>query len=246
MNEINRFMLSADVILKIDEYEKKAFPKPSKIWERVLKVLPQEGEVEILGVQATDRDSSIAILFKHNGKENGKNLPIADTGSLGNILFMHAIAFAPAYQALNKLFSIDYIYALSQMIAQRITPNDNATYPRYVKRIRPEEFVDEVSLDAFRFELVGENRTDDHVTYIKAIVRLFAEMTAPDTSNNHNEIFPVLMFGNKIAFATYIPFPARILMPYDDQTILPEPEELGLTFSNSVTAISELRHHHQL
>ncbi|ANZ50256.1 hypothetical protein PHOBOS_66 [Erwinia phage vB_EamM_Phobos] len=242
MKSIVRYMLSADIIKLIDDYEKATFSKPTKLWDRLLKVLPHGGELEILGVQATSMDTTIAIIYRHDGVEGGKNLPIADIGSLGHILFMHCIAFATPYQILHKIYAIDYIYALSQVIASRITAGDFTTYPEYVKRIKPEDFDDSVSLDLYRFEIVGENRTDDYVTYLKAMVRLFAEMVTPDTSNNHNEIFPALMYGNKIAFGTYIPFPARIVMPFDDKTILPEPQELELTFSTAVTAISEKRY----
>ncbi|AFO71283.1 hypothetical protein CR5_063 [Cronobacter phage CR5] len=246
MNEIIRYMLSADVILKIDEYEKATFgKKATKLWDRIIKVLPHGEQIEILGVQATNRDTTIAILYKVDGVEGGKNLPIADEGSLGNLLFMHCVAFATPYQILHTLYSFDYIYAIANIISGRIKPGDSDTYPQYVKRIRPEDFDDEVSLDVFRFELIGENRTDDFVTYLKAIVRYHAQMSTDDMSNNHNELYPVLMYGNRVAFGTYIPFPARILAPYHDSTILPEPEELGLLFSDAVNVISEQRHHLQ-
>ncbi|ANZ48914.1 hypothetical protein HOV30_gp064 [Erwinia phage Derbicus] len=245
--DIVLYKLSADLIKKIDEFEKATFGKnASKLWDRMLKVLPQNAaELEILGVQATNRDSTIVILYKADGVEGGKTLQIADTGTVGNMLFLHAVAFAPAYQALGSIYDIDYIYQLANTISGRIVPNEFDSYPQYVKRIRPEDFDDVVSLDVFRFELIGENRTDDFVTYLKAIVRYHAEMSTEDMSNNHNELYPVLMYGNRVAFATYIPFPARIVAPYHDNTILPEPLELGLVFTDAVNAISEQRYHLQ-
>lgn len=239
--EIAVYRLDGALIQLIDEFEVATFKHPMKLWDRLKKVLPSSGNVELLGAMASSEDSTVSVIYNHDGEEKSRSFPIAEKNSIGYILFLHAFTLAPAYQVLKNLYGFEYIYAISQMLAERIIPGDKSTYPQLVKRIRSEDFGDDVQLDVYRATIIGENRSDDHVTFLKALSRSTAIMAERTTSTNINEIFPVLMYGNKVAFGTYIPFPATIVGPFDNECILPSAEEYSLTVDEAVTVLSERR-----
>lgn len=242
MNEIMVHRLDGQLIKKIDEYEATIYSKPTDVYKRIVKLLPADGEVALLGVMASSQDSTVALIFTHNGEEKSRNFPIAEKGSIGYILFMYAFTVAPAYQILHNIYGFEYIYAIGQMLQDRIKPGDITTYPRLVKRIKPTDFTDDVQLDVYRAVIIGENRSDEHVTFLKALSRSTAVMSERGTSTNINEIFPVMMFGNNVAFGTYIPFPATIVGPFDNECILPSAEEYNLTAEEAVLAIGAKRY----
>lgn len=242
MQEITVFRLDGQLIKAIDDYERAVFKKPTGLFKRITALLPASGSVELLGVMASSQDTTVTLIYNHDGEEKSRSFPIQEVGSIGYILFLNAYTIAPAYQVLKNFVAFEYIYAIKQMLVDRIVPGDNTTYPRYVKRIKSEDFTGEsVQLDVWRANIVGENRSDDHVTFLKTLSRSVAIMCEPTTSSNINEIFPVLMFGNNVAFGTYIPFPAQIVGPFNDQNILPVCDEYELHASKAVVAISEQR-----
>lgn len=239
--EIMVHRLDGRLIQIIDEYESSIFKKPNGIFKRIKAVLPSTGTVDLLGVMASSEDSTVTLIYNHDGEEKSRSFPIAEKGSIGYLLFMHAFTVAPAYQVLQNLYGFEYIYAIGQLLVDRIVPGDKSTYPRLVKRIKSEDFGDDVQLDVYRATVVGENRSDDHVTFIKVLTRSTAVMSERATSSNVNEIYPVLMFGNNVAFGTYIPFPSSIVGPFDNDNILPVAEEYDLYAEKAVLAVSERR-----
>lgn len=241
MQEIMVHRLDGRLIKIIDDYESTIFKKPNGIFKRIKAVLPATGQVELVGVMASSEDTTVTLIYNHDGEEKSRSFPIQEKGSIGYLLFMHAFTVAPAFQVLQNLYGFEYIYSIAQLLVDRITPGDKTTYPRLVKRIKSDEFGENVQLDVFRAMVVGENRSDDHVTFIKVLTRSVAVMCEETTSSNINEIFPVLMYGNNVAFGTYIPFPAQIIGPFNNANILPSAEEYDLYAEKAVLAVSERR-----
>lgn len=238
-NNIYSMRMSGQVIQAIDNYEANHFVKPSKLFERIQKTLPSTGEVALMYVMATSIDQRVVIVYTHDGVEQGKELPIAEPGSLGNLLFLHAMTTATCAQALALQYGFGYAYAFAQKLAEGMVAGDQSTYPHYVDRITPNMVGDDLQYDMFRFTMIGANRDDEYTSALRAIVRYVALSTAADTSTNFREVFPVVRLGQYVTFNSFVPFDAQILGPFDDQTILPAAGRYGLTCSEAVEVLDE-------
>lgn len=238
-NNVYSMRMSGQVIQAIDDYEARHFAKPSKLMERIAKVLPKTGDVALMYVMATSIDQRIVIVHTHDGVESGKELTISEKGSLGNLLFLHAMTTATCAQALALQYGFGYAYAFGQKLAEGMVPGDSSTYPRYVDRIRPDMLTEDAQYDMFRFTMIGEARDDEHTTALRAIVRYTALSCAPDVSTNFREVWPVIRLGQFVTFNSYVPFDAQILGPFDDETILPAAKRYGLTCSEAVEVIDD-------
>lgn len=242
-NPIYTTRLSGNVIMQIDDYEQKHYKKPSKLFERITKVLPSHGEVALLYVMASSLDNTVGIIHTVDGETTSKNLSILDKDSLGYLLFLHAFSTAPVVNALSLQYGFGYAYAFGQKLAANIIPGDQSTYPKFVDRIKPEMVTEseDFQLDMFRFAYVGESRDDEHTIAVRAIVRYTAISVDEGTSNNYREVFPVMQAGPYITFNSFVPTHANILGPFNDACILPVAKRMGLLASDSVMAINEDR-----
>ena len=216
-NNVYSMRMSGQVIQAIDDYEARHFAKPSKLMERITKVLPKTGEVALMYVMATSIDQRIVIVHTHDGVESGKELTISEKGSLGNLLFLHAMTTATCAQALALQYGFGYAYAFGQKLAEGMVPGDGTTYPRYVDRIKPDMMTEDAQYDMFRFTMIGEARDDEHTTGLRAVIRYTALPCAADVSTNFREVYPVVRVGQYVTFNSYVPFDAQILGPFDNE-----------------------------
>ena len=229
------------LIQAIDAYEaEQGYTKPSKLFERITKVLPHTGQVELLYVCASNCDKTVTIVYRHDGAEQGRGLPILEAGSLGSLLFLHAICTLPVYSALFMQYDFDYIYYAAKRIAANVVPGDDTTYPNYVKQITSamvSQVDDEYEFTAFRFGMVSNERDPDNIVANRAMLRFVARSTTPDLSNNFFEVYPIVQYGPYTSFNATIPFPAQMFGPYDNNCILPIVEDLGLAARDAVELV---------
>lgn len=238
-NNVYSMRMSGQVIQAIDNYEANHFSKPSKLFSRITKVLPQTGEVALMYVMATSIDKRVVIVYTHDGVESGKELTIDEPGSLGNLLFLHAMTTATCAQALSLQYGFGYAYAFAQKLAEGLVAGDTTTYPRYVDRITPNMLTDDLQFDMFRFTMVGAARDEEYTGALRAVVRYTALSCAADVSTNFREVWPVIRLGHYVTFNSYIPFDAQILGPFDNASILPAAKRYGLTCDEAVEVIDE-------
>lgn len=243
MKSINTFRMAAQTVMAIDAFEKANFTKPSKIWERLVNILPNTGEVSLDFIMASSLDKTISVIFTHNGHQDCRNLPIVEKGSLGNLLFLHCITTAVTSAALEEQYGFDYAYYVGQRVAAGIVAGDQETYPEYVVRLLPNHYQEkeDYEFSAFRFIFVGENRDEENTVSRRVAVKCMVQPTSRDMSNNINEVFPVMQVGPYIAFNCYVPFPCNIISPYDNECVLPIAKEMGLTAEECVELIDEKR-----
>ncbi|QXO09502.1 hypothetical protein pEaSNUABM11_00078 [Erwinia phage pEa_SNUABM_11] len=238
-NNVYSMRMTGQVIQAIDAYEANHFSKPSKLFERIKKVLPTTGEVALMYVMASSLDSTVVIVYSHDGVENGKNMPIAEKGSLGNLLFLHTMTTSACAQALALQYGFGYAYAFAQKLAESIEAGDQTTYPRYVDRITPNMIGDDLQYDMYRFAMIGVSRDEEYTGALRAMIRYTALATTADTSTNFREVYPVIRYGHYVTFNSYVPFDAQILGPFDDASILPAAKKYGLTCSEAVEVLDE-------
>ncbi|ANZ48641.1 hypothetical protein BIZ83_gp212 [Erwinia phage vB_EamM_ChrisDB] len=244
MNAVFVLRMPGQLIQAIDAHELAHFTKPARLWDRVCNVLPKTGEVELMYVMASNRDQTVSIIHRHNGEEQCVQLPIAEKGSLGQILFLHCLTTLPVWMALNGQHEFEYIYYYHQKLANDVIVGDPTTYPQYVARITPQmasEVEGEAEWNMFRFVQVGESRDPEHTVALRACVRYVARSVARELSTNFNEVYPVVQFGPYVTFNSYIPHPAQILGPFDNENTLPIAEDYGLFAKDAVIAVSEQR-----
>lgn len=244
MNTIYCLRMPGQLVQAIDAHEAAHFSKPSKLFDRIVKTLPSEGEVELLYVMASSQDKTISIIHRVNGVEACKSLPIHEKGSLGNLLFLHCMTTLPVWMALSGQIDFDYIYFFAQKLAAQIDINDITTLPQYVQRITPEmvaQYQDDCDFTMFRFVSVGESRDPEYTVGMRACVRYVARSVSQDLNTNFNEIYPVLQYGPYITFNSYVPHWAQIFGPVDNENILPIAEDLELYAKDSVTVVNQER-----
>ncbi|QVW55946.1 hypothetical protein pEaSNUABM10_00083 [Erwinia phage pEa_SNUABM_10] len=243
MNSVYALRLPGQLIQEIEAHEQKNFSRPSNLWDRIVKVLPRDGEIALLYVMASSLDANVAIIYTQNGVEQCRQLPISEKGSLGQLLFLHCMTTLPVWSALRGQYDFEYIYFYGQKLSNDIIVGDQSTYPRYVERITPQDTVDagDYEFNMFRFQMVGESRDPQNTVAIRAAIRCVARSTTRELSTNINEIFPVLQYGPLITFNSYVPFPCQILTPYDNECTLGAAKEYGLHAQDAVIAISDER-----
>lgn len=243
MKAINTFRMAAQTVLDIENFEKANFTKPSKIWGRIVNVLPSTGEVSLDYVMASSLDKSVSVIYTRDGVQDCRTLPIVEVGSLGNLLFMHCLTTAVTTAALEAQYGFEYAYYAAQRLAVGIVAGDQSTYPRYVQRLMPNHYQEDENYEfsVLRFTMVGENRDEENTVARRATIKCTVQSTSRDMSNNINEVFPVMQVGPYIAFNCYIPFPCSIIPPYDNECVLPAIVEGGHIASNDVELIDETR-----
>ncbi|MGK7530300.1 hypothetical protein, partial [Salmonella enterica] len=82
MKAIHTFRMTGQTVLDIDAYEAANFTKPTKLWDRLVKVLPQSGEVQLDFVMASTLDKTVAVIYTADGVQSKKDLAIEDKGGL--------------------------------------------------------------------------------------------------------------------------------------------------------------------
>lgn len=244
MNDVYCLRMPGQLLQQIDDHEKANFSRPSKVWDRLIGVLPTTGEVGLLYVMASNLDANISIIYTHDGVEQCKALPILEKGTLGQILFLHCMTTLPVWQALAGQYDFEYIYFYAQKLAATVEAGNNLTYPNYVKRITQEMVLnadEDYDFNMFRFMMVGESRDPEHTVSMRACVRYVARSVSRDTSNNINEVFPIIQYGPYITFNSFVPHTSQIMGPYDNECILPAVEKYDLSASAAVQVISDKR-----
>ena len=248
MKSVFTLRMPGHLIQAIDAHEAKVFSKPARLWDRMAKTLPQTGTVELMYVMATNLDQTISVIHRHDGEEKCVRLSIADKGSVGNLLFIHCMTTLPLWMALNGQYDFDYLYYFHQKLAESLVVGDPTTYPRYVERITPQLAAEEeaglegeAEWNMYRFLKIGESRDPQHTVALRAVARYVARSVSRELSTNFNEVYPVLQYGNLITFNSYVPHPAQILGPFDNECTLPVAEDYGLFAKDAVNAVSEER-----
>ena len=242
MKAIHTFRMTSQTVLDIDAYEAANFTKPTKLWDRLVKVLPQSGEVQLDFVMASTLDKTVAVIYTADGVQSKKDLAIEDKGGLGYHLFLHCVTTAPISAALAGQYGFANAYFLAQKLAVNVIPGDVTTYPEYVQRILPEHFAaDDYDFNVFRFALIGESRDPEYTVGLRACLRHSVISSDEGMSNNVNEVFPMMQVGPYITFNSYIPFPAQILPPQNDNSVLPIADKYSLRASEAVEVINDRR-----
>lgn len=238
--DIAMYRISAQTIQMIDAYEAANFKSPSKLFERLVKVLPHDGEVYFKFVLANGIDRSISVVYNHDGEDKVKWLPITEPKTLGNLLFLHAITTATIHSATHWALDFSTVYTFAQILAKQITPGDIDTYPKYVDQITPEMMVEGTQLDLYRQTVVGESRAANFIQFQKVLVRYTARLCDENSDTNIREVFPIARCGEHITFNQYLPHTAQILGPTNDKSVLPVVERYALGFTETVTPIEDL------
>jgi hypothetical protein len=241
-NVIKTYRMSPQTLLLIDQHERANFTKPTRLYDRIVAVLPSHGEVMLKYVIGGSDDSTITIVYEMNGVEDGKRIVCRQPGCLGYELLIHAMTTAVIWEATNREWEFPVAYQMAQLIASQIDLSDKSTLPEYVEHITPmmiSENVD-LSFDVYRSCLVGEQRSEDWVQVNRALVRYIAKPTDATMDNNFREIFPVLRVGNYVTFNGFVPFTAQIIGPMSNESTLPAAERYGLHFKDSVM-VEDLR-----
>lgn len=243
MKAIHTFRMSGQTLLSIDEYEKKHFSKPAKLFERCVQLMPHGQQQQLDFIMASSMDKTVAVIFTVDGVQGKRDLAITDPGSLGDLLFRHALTTAVITGALEAQYGFAYCYFYAQKISNSIVPGDADTYPQYIEQLTPAEFGEneDYEFNVFRFTMVGESRVKEFTTAFRAVVRYAVLPSDEGISSNFNEVFPVLQLGPYITFNGYVPFPAQIVGPLNDNSILPIAEDRDLYNSKAVMLVSEDR-----
>lgn len=241
-NVIKTYRMSPQTLLLIDKHESANFSKPTRLYDRIVGVLPSHGEVMLKFVIGGSDDSTISIVYELNGVEECKRIACREPGSLGYELLIHAMTTAVIWEATSRVWEFSTAYQMAQLIAAQIDITDKSTLPEYVEHITPmmiSENVDQ-SFDVYRSCLVGEQRSEEYVQVNRALVRCVARPTDAAMDNNFHEIFPVMRVGNYITFNGYVPYPAQIIAPLSNESTLPAAERYGLHFKDAVL-VEDLR-----
>lgn len=243
MSNLLTFRMSGQTLIQIDKFEEENFSKPSKLLERCLNVIPGGEQRQLDYIMASSADKTISVIYTVDGVQNCRLLPIEEKGTLGHLLFLHAITTAVVSGALEAQYGFAYCYFYAQKLAAAVTPGQQETYPQYIERILPSHFSESEDYDfnAFRFTVVGEARDPEYTTAVRAVVRYSVISTDSGTSNNFNEVYPVLQLGPYVTFNSYVPFSCQLVGPQDNDSILPVAEEKSLFIRESVEAISDKR-----
>lgn len=243
MKAIRTFRMSGQTLLSIDEYEKKNFSKPAKLFERCVQLMPHGQQQQLDFIMASSVDKTVAVIFTVDGVQGKRDLAITDEGGLGALLFRHALTTAVITGALEAQYGFAYCYYFAQKLSNQIVPGDQDTYPEYIEQLTPAEFGEsaDYEFNVFRFAMVGESRVKDFTTAFRAVIRLAVLPSDEGVSNNFNEVFPVLQLGPYITFNAYVPFPAQIISPLNDNSILPVAEDRDMYASKSVMLVNEDR-----
>lgn len=242
MKAIHTFRMTGQTVLDIDAYEKENFSKPVNLFDRIVKTLPHTGNVSLDFVMASSLDKTVAVIYTQDGVQAKKDFAIEDKGGLGYFLFLHCLTTAPISGAIGAQYGFANAYFLAQKIAANIVPGDVTTYPEYVQRFLPEHFENEDHIfNVFRFAMIGESRDTDYTIAMRACLRYAVQSSDEGMSNNVNEVFPMLQVGPYITFNSYVPFPAQILGPLNDNSILPIADKFSLKASEAVEIISTRR-----
>lgn len=242
MKAIHTFRMTGQTVLDIDAYEAANFSRPVKLWDRLVKVLPHTGNVQLDFVMASTLDRTVAVIYTADGIQDKKDLAIEDKGGLGYHLFLHCVTTAPISAALAGQYGFANAYFLAQKLAATVIPGDPTTYPEYVQRILPEHFADDsYDFNVFRFAMIGESRDPEFTVAMRACLRYAVLSSDEGFSNNVNEVFPMMQVGPYITFNSYVPFPAQILGPVNDNSVLPVADKHSLRASEAVEVINDRR-----
>lgn len=243
MSNLLTFRMSGQTLMQIDEYEKEHFAKSSKLLERCLKVIPGGEHCQLDFVMASSADKTVSVIYTVDGVQGHRLLPIEEKGSLGNLLFLHAITTAVVTGALEAQYGFAYCYFYAQKLANAVVPGEPETYPKYIERLLPTHFAesDDYEFNAFRFTMIGEARDPENTIALRAVVRYAVISSDSGMASNFNEVFPVMQLGPYITFNAYVPFTCQLIGPQDNDSILPITEEKGLHIRDAVEVINDKR-----
>ena len=241
-NTIKVYRMSPQTLMLIDKHESANFTKPSRLYDRIVGVLPSHGEVMLKYIVGGSDDSTITIIFEQDGIEAGKRITCREPGSLGHELLIHAMTTAVIWEATNREWDFATAYQMAQMVASQIDVSDKSTIPEYVEHITPMMISEnsDLSFDVYRAVLVGEQRSEEYVQVNRALVRYMAKPVDATMDNNFREVYPVLRVGNYITFNTFVPFTAQIIAPMSNESTLPAAERYGMFFKDAVM-VEDLR-----